>query len=105
MHWGEMARKGGVPPDRVLDAMRLAKLLRHLRRRRQTASRAPSWSGSTLSSKLALRHIARAVLDCGLRLSALMAGSAMSQARRGAPRGHSIVGSQAEDMSRALKQR
>jgi hypothetical protein len=32
MHWGEMARKGGVPPDRVLDAMRLAKLLRHLRR-------------------------------------------------------------------------
>ena len=45
MHWGEMARKGGVPPDRVLDAMRLAKLLRHLRRRRQTASRAPSWSG------------------------------------------------------------
>ena len=40
MHWGEMARKGGVPPARVLDAMRLAKLLRHLRRRRQTASRA-----------------------------------------------------------------
>ena len=28
MHWGEMARKGGVPPDRVLDAMRLAKLVR-----------------------------------------------------------------------------
>ena len=65
MHWGEMARKGGVPPDRVLDAMRLAKLLRHLRRTRQTASRAPSWSGSTLSSKLALRHIARAVLIAG----------------------------------------
>ena len=40
MHWGEMAWKGGVPPDRVLDAMRLAKLLRHLRRRRLTASRA-----------------------------------------------------------------
>ena len=31
MHWGvEMARKGGVPPDRVLNAMPLAKLLRHL---------------------------------------------------------------------------
>jgi hypothetical protein len=60
MHWGEMARKGGVPPDRVLDAMRLAKLWR-----RQTASRAPSWSGSTLSSKLALRHIARAFLIAG----------------------------------------
>ena len=28
MHWGvEMARKGGVPPDRVLNAMPLAKLL------------------------------------------------------------------------------
>ena len=41
MHWGvEMARKGGVPPDRVLNAMPLAKLLRHLQRRRQTASRA-----------------------------------------------------------------
>jgi hypothetical protein len=65
MHWGEMARKGGVPPDRVLDAMRLAKLLRHLRRRRQTASPAPSWSRSTLSSKLALRHIARAVFNAG----------------------------------------
>ena len=41
MHWGvEMARKGGVPPDRVLNAMPLVKLLRHLQRRRQTASRA-----------------------------------------------------------------
>jgi DNA polymerase (family 10) len=41
MHWGvEMARKGGVPPDRVLNAMPLAKLSRHLQRRRQTASRA-----------------------------------------------------------------
>jgi DNA polymerase (family 10) len=41
MHWGvEMARKGGVPPERVLNAMPLAKLLRHLQRRRQTASRA-----------------------------------------------------------------
>jgi DNA polymerase (family X) len=41
IHWGvEMARKGGVPPDRVLNAMPLPKLLRHLQRRRQTASRA-----------------------------------------------------------------
>lgn len=41
MHWGvEMAQKGGVPPDRVLNAMPLAKLLRHLQRRRQTANRA-----------------------------------------------------------------
>jgi DNA polymerase (family X) len=41
MHWGvEMARKGGVPPDRVLNAMPLVKLLRHLQHRRQTASRA-----------------------------------------------------------------
>jgi DNA polymerase (family 10) len=41
MHWGvEMARKGGVSPDRVLNAMPLAKLRRHLQRRRKTASRA-----------------------------------------------------------------
>jgi DNA polymerase (family X) len=41
MHWGvEVARKGGVSPDRVLNAMPLAKLLRHLQRRRKTASRA-----------------------------------------------------------------
>jgi DNA polymerase (family 10) len=37
MHWGVlMARKGGLPPDRVLNAMPLAELLRHLQRRRQT---------------------------------------------------------------------
>ena len=41
MHWGvEMARKGGVSPDRVLNAMPLAKLLRHLQRRRRSASHA-----------------------------------------------------------------
>ena len=41
MHWGvEMARKGGVPPDRVLNAMSLAKLLAYLQRRRRTATRA-----------------------------------------------------------------
>lgn len=41
MHWGVlMARKGGVPPDRVLNAMPLIKLLRHFQRRRKTASHA-----------------------------------------------------------------
>ncbi|ESX65709.1 hypothetical protein X759_28360 [Mesorhizobium sp. LSHC420B00] len=36
MHWGvEMARKGGVPAKRVLNAMRLTPLLAHLARRRQ----------------------------------------------------------------------
>ena len=41
MHWGvEMARKGGIPPDRVINAMPLAKLLRHLHNRRQPAARA-----------------------------------------------------------------
>ena len=41
MHWGvEMARKGGVPADRVLNAMKLPQLLRHLQRRRQIMGRA-----------------------------------------------------------------
>jgi DNA polymerase (family 10) len=41
MHWGvEMARKGGVPPDRVLNAMKLPKLLQHLQRKRRTTERA-----------------------------------------------------------------
>jgi hypothetical protein len=41
MHWGvEMARKGGVPPDRVLNAMTLPQLLRHLQRKRRIAERA-----------------------------------------------------------------
>ena len=32
MHWGvEMARKGGVPPDRVLNAMTLPEITRYLR--------------------------------------------------------------------------
>ncbi|WOH67134.1 PHP domain-containing protein [Bradyrhizobium sp. BWA-3-5] len=35
MHWGvEMARKGGVPADRVLNAMSLPQLMKHLKRRR-----------------------------------------------------------------------
>jgi DNA polymerase (family X) len=35
MHWGvEIARKGGVPADRVLNAMSLTQLMRHLKRRR-----------------------------------------------------------------------
>jgi DNA polymerase (family 10) len=41
MHWGvEMARKGGVPPGRVLNAMTLPQLLRHLQRKRRIADRA-----------------------------------------------------------------
>jgi DNA polymerase (family 10) len=41
MHWGvELARKGGVSPDRVINAIPLAKLPRHLHNRRQTAARA-----------------------------------------------------------------
>jgi hypothetical protein len=41
MHWGvEMARKGGVPTDRVLNAMKLPELLRHFQKRRRTADRA-----------------------------------------------------------------
>jgi DNA polymerase (family 10) len=36
MHWGvEMARKGGVPADRVLNAMPLPKLLRYLTQKRR----------------------------------------------------------------------
>ena len=41
MHWGvEMARKGGVSPDRVLNAMPLEGILRHLKHRRRTQARA-----------------------------------------------------------------
>jgi hypothetical protein len=48
MHWGvEKARKGGVPPNRVLNAMPLAKRSRHLQRRRQTASRAAERASET----------------------------------------------------------
>jgi DNA polymerase (family X) len=41
MHWGvEMARKGGVPPDRVLNAMPLPQIIQYLRRRRRETARA-----------------------------------------------------------------
>ena len=41
MHWGvQMARKRGVPGDRVLNAMTLAEITRHLKRKRRTLSRA-----------------------------------------------------------------
>jgi DNA polymerase (family 10) len=41
MHWGvEMARKGGVPPDRVLNAMSLAEITRYFRQKRRSLSRA-----------------------------------------------------------------
>ncbi|MCP3395538.1 helix-hairpin-helix domain-containing protein [Bradyrhizobium sp. CCGB12] len=40
MHWGvEMARKGGIPADRVLNAMTLAEIIRHLKRKRRALSR------------------------------------------------------------------
>ena len=41
MHWGvEMARKGGVPPDRVLNAMSLADITRYFRQKRRSFSKA-----------------------------------------------------------------
>jgi DNA polymerase (family 10) len=41
MHWGvEMARKGGVPPDRVLNAMKLPEITRYFRQRRRSLARA-----------------------------------------------------------------
>jgi DNA polymerase (family 10) len=41
MHWGVlMARKGGVPADRVLNAMTLPQITQHLRRRHRTTARA-----------------------------------------------------------------
>ncbi|TWA92600.1 DNA polymerase/3'-5' exonuclease PolX [Bradyrhizobium stylosanthis] len=41
MHWGvEMARKGGVPADRVLNAMTLPEITRYLRQKRRSPARA-----------------------------------------------------------------
>ncbi|PDT64389.1 hypothetical protein CO683_38575 [Bradyrhizobium ottawaense] len=41
MHWGvEMARKGGVPAARVLNAMPLSDLTRYLRQKRRSLARA-----------------------------------------------------------------
>jgi DNA polymerase (family X) len=41
MHWGvEMARKGGVPADRVLNAMPLLEISRYLQRKRRSHARA-----------------------------------------------------------------
>ncbi|TYL88899.1 DNA polymerase/3'-5' exonuclease PolX [Bradyrhizobium rifense] len=41
MHWGvEMARKGGVPADRVLNAMALPEITRYLRQKRRSVARA-----------------------------------------------------------------
>jgi len=41
MHWGiEMARKGGVPADRVLNTMTLSEMTRYLRRKRRSLSQA-----------------------------------------------------------------
>jgi DNA polymerase (family 10) len=41
MHWGvEMARKGGVPANRVLNAMTLPEIMQHLKHRRRALARA-----------------------------------------------------------------
>ncbi|OSI23680.1 DNA polymerase/3'-5' exonuclease PolX [Bradyrhizobium canariense] len=41
MHWGvEMARKGGVPADRVLNAMALPEITRYFRQKRRSVARA-----------------------------------------------------------------
>jgi DNA polymerase (family 10) len=41
IQWGaEMARKGGVPADRVLNAMLLGEIMKHLKRKRRFAARA-----------------------------------------------------------------
>jgi DNA polymerase (family 10) len=41
MHWGvETARKGGIPADRVLNAMTLTEVVRYLRQKRRSLSRA-----------------------------------------------------------------
>ncbi|WP_342738958.1 PHP domain-containing protein [Bradyrhizobium sp. B117] len=41
MHWGiVMARKGGVPADRILNAMTLAEITRYLRQKRRSLARA-----------------------------------------------------------------
>jgi DNA polymerase (family X) len=39
-HWGvEMARKGGVPKERVLNCLSLAEIADHFERRRRTVAR------------------------------------------------------------------
>jgi len=41
MHWGVlMARKGGVPADRVLNAMKLPEIMRYFRQKRRSLARA-----------------------------------------------------------------
>jgi DNA polymerase (family 10) len=41
MHWGvQMARKGGVPAQRVLNAMTLPEITRYLRQKRRSLARA-----------------------------------------------------------------
>lgn len=41
MHWGvQMARKGGVPPDRVLNAMSLPQITRYFRQKRRSFAKA-----------------------------------------------------------------
>jgi DNA polymerase (family 10) len=41
MHWGvQMARKGGVPADRILNAMALPEITRYLLQKRRSFARA-----------------------------------------------------------------
>ena len=41
MHWGvEIARKGGVPPDRILNAMTLLEIMHYFRQKRRSLARA-----------------------------------------------------------------
>lgn len=47
MYWDvEMARKGGVPADRVLNAMTLPKIQQHLKKRRRSFARGLNEAGS-----------------------------------------------------------
>ncbi|MEH2512161.1 DNA polymerase (family 10) [Nitrobacteraceae bacterium AZCC 1564] len=53
MHWGvEMARKGGLPPDRVLNAMPLNEILPYLTKRRRAANKTRASHGELASEAL-----------------------------------------------------
>lgn len=56
MHWGvEMARKGGVPAERVLNAMPLADIERYLRHRRRSFARAAWRPGPSTKARRSTR--------------------------------------------------
>jgi DNA polymerase (family 10) len=53
MHWGvEMARKGGVPPDRVLNAMPLVKIVAHLAKRKAAAAKGTRRQASSREARV-----------------------------------------------------